>query len=100
MDSTIGHLRASLAGQSERTLALAMHFPTRWDPYFNDVMTIADVYRYPTQHYEHHRRQLTTRCARRLNQVICAAPAPLAPTRRDTTGDGRQWLGRRSCWRR
>ena len=64
MDSTLGHLRASLEGQSERTLALAMHFPTGWDPYFNDVMTIADVYRYPTQHYEHHRRQLTTRRAR------------------------------------
>ena len=64
MDSTIGHLRASLQGESERTLALAMHFPTGWDPYFNDVMTIADVYRYPTQHYEHHRRQLTTRRAR------------------------------------
>ena len=63
MDSTIGHLRAGLEGQSERTLALAMHFPTEWDPYFNDVMTIADVYRYPTQHYEHHRRQLTTRRA-------------------------------------
>jgi hypothetical protein len=64
MDSTIGHLRASLERESERTLALAMHFPTAWDPYFNDVMTTADVYRYPTQHYEHHRRQLTTSRAR------------------------------------
>ena len=36
-----------------------MHFPVGWDPYFNDVMTIRDVYRYPTQHYDHHRRQLT-----------------------------------------
>jgi DinB superfamily len=64
MHSTIGHLRASLEAQSERTLALAMHFPTGWDPYFNDVMTTADLYRYPTQHYQHHRRQLTTRRAR------------------------------------
>ena len=63
MDSTIGHLRASLQGESARTLTLAMHFPTGWDPYFNDVMTIADVYRYPIQHYEHHHRQLTTRRA-------------------------------------
>ena len=60
MESTIGRLRASLARESQRTLALAMHFPTRWDPYFNDVMTVADVYDYPTQHYNHHRRQLTT----------------------------------------
>jgi hypothetical protein len=64
MDSTIGQLRASLRGESERTLALAMHFPTGWDPYFTDVMSIADVYHYPTQHYQHHRRQLTTRRAR------------------------------------
>jgi hypothetical protein len=60
MDSTIGHLRASLARESERTLALAMHFPTGWDPYFKDVMTVADVYRYPIKHYDHHRRQITT----------------------------------------
>ena len=63
MDSTIGHLRARLARESERTLALAMHFPIGWDPYFKDVMTVADVYAYPTQHYGHHRRQLTTRRA-------------------------------------
>jgi DinB superfamily len=61
MDSTINHLRGSLARESERTLALAMHFPVGWDPYFQDVMTVADVYHYSTQHYDHHRRQLTTR---------------------------------------
>ena len=63
MDSTIEHLRGPLARESERTLGLAMHFPVGWDPYFNDVMTVADVYHYPTQHYDHHRRQLTTRRA-------------------------------------
>jgi hypothetical protein len=63
MDSTIGHLRVRLAREAERTLALAMHFPVGWDPYFKDVMTVADVYDYPTQHYDHHRRQLTTRRA-------------------------------------
>ena len=25
-----------------------MHFPVGWDPYFKDVMTVADVYHYPT----------------------------------------------------
>jgi hypothetical protein len=63
MDSTIEHLRGSLARESERTLGLSMHFPVGWDPYFKDVMTVADVYHYPTQHYDHHRRQLTTRRA-------------------------------------
>jgi hypothetical protein len=63
MDTTIRHLRRRLARESERTLGLAMHFPIGWDPYFKDVMTVGDVYHYPTQHYEHHRRQLTTRRA-------------------------------------
>lgn len=63
MDRTITGLRRSLSSESQRSLALAMHFPVGWDPYFNDVMTVADVYRYPTQHYLHHRRQLTTRYA-------------------------------------
>jgi hypothetical protein len=38
-----------------------MHYPTRWDPFFQDRMTLADVYRFPTQHYDFHRRQLTLR---------------------------------------
>jgi hypothetical protein len=63
MDSTIPPLRRRLARESDRTLGLAMHFPIGWDPYFKDVMTVGDVYHYPTQHYEHHRRQLTTRHA-------------------------------------
>jgi hypothetical protein len=36
-----------------------MHFPTRWDPYFRDFMTLADVYHYPTEHFDHHDRQLS-----------------------------------------
>jgi hypothetical protein len=63
MDSTIERLRRRLARESDRTLGLEMHFPVGWDPYFKDVMTVADVYHYPTQHYDHHRRQLTTRRA-------------------------------------
>jgi hypothetical protein len=63
MDRTIEGLRRGLARESERTLALAVQFPVRWDPYFEDVMTVADVYHYPTQHYDHQRRQLTMRRA-------------------------------------
>jgi hypothetical protein len=63
MDRTTDGLRRGLARESERTLTLAMHFPVGWDPYFKDLMTVADVYHYPTQHYDHHRRQLTTRGA-------------------------------------
>lgn len=63
MDRTIAGLRRCLARESEANLALAMHFPVRWDPYFNELMTVGDMYHYPTQHYQHHRRQLTTRRA-------------------------------------
>ena len=58
-DSVIAHLSASLIKESEEQLGRGMHFPIGWDPYFKDYMTLADVYHYPTQHYDHHRRQLT-----------------------------------------
>jgi hypothetical protein len=63
MDGTIEYLRGRLARESKHALGLAMHFPVGWDPYFKDTMTVADVYHYPIQHYDHHRRQLTTRRA-------------------------------------
>lgn len=59
MDRVISSLQTSLRRQSRSSLDLGMHFPVGWDPYFKDLMTLRDVYHYPTQHYEHHRRQLT-----------------------------------------
>jgi len=58
-DRTVNGLAASLLGASDADLARGMHFPVGWDPYFRDYMTIADVHHYATQHYRHHRRQLT-----------------------------------------
>ncbi|MGZ4565730.1 MAG: hypothetical protein ACXVFZ_02740 [Blastococcus sp.] len=58
-DRTITALQRSLAGESEAGLHRGMAFPTSWDPYFAAHMTLADVYRYPSRHFEHHRRQLT-----------------------------------------
>ncbi|MEV6341718.1 DinB family protein [Nocardia vinacea] len=57
LDRVISALQRSL--QRERGFARGMYYPTRWDPYFRDYMTLADIYRYPGRHYEHHRRQLT-----------------------------------------
>ncbi|GAB3442983.1 hypothetical protein GCM10027517_20810 [Phycicoccus ginsengisoli] len=59
MDHTTARLQHSLRRESAASLRRGMHFPTGWDPYFHDVMTLREVYHYPTQHYEHHRRQLT-----------------------------------------
>jgi len=36
-----------------------MHYPTSWDPFFGSYMTLAELYRYPTKHFEFHRCQLT-----------------------------------------
>lgn len=58
-DRTIAALRTSLEHASDTDLRRGMPFPTTWDPYFRPVMTVADLYRYGTQHFEHHRRQLT-----------------------------------------
>jgi hypothetical protein len=59
MDRATTGLQTSLRRQSPASLERSMHFPVGWDPYFKDLMTLRDVYHYPTQHYDHHRRQLT-----------------------------------------
>lgn len=33
--------------------------PSLLGPYFTDTMSLLDVYQFGTQHFEHHRRQLT-----------------------------------------
>ena len=58
-DRTIAALQRSLAREAEAALHRGMPFPTGWDPYFTEWMSLAEVYRYPTRHFEHHRRQLT-----------------------------------------
>ncbi|MGW1616637.1 DinB family protein [Streptomyces sp. NPDC002285] len=58
-DRVIAYLHRRLDAEREADLSLGMHYPTRWDPFFQDAMTFADLYRYPTQHFEFHRRQLT-----------------------------------------
>jgi hypothetical protein len=58
-DRTIAALQRHLAREPEDGLRRGMAFPTSWDPYFAPHMTLADVYRYPSRHFEHHRRQLS-----------------------------------------
>ena len=63
MDRITASLVTSLGRRTPESLERGMHFPVGWDPYFRDHMTLAEVYHYATQHYEHHRRQLTIRGA-------------------------------------
>jgi hypothetical protein len=60
-DRVVAKLLLRLDRESDSELVRGMHYPTSWDPYFKAYMTLADIYRYPTQHFEHHRRQLTLR---------------------------------------
>ena len=50
-----GRLAAATAVDLQRTMA----FPSRWDPFFTDRMSLLDIYHYPTQHYDFHVAQLT-----------------------------------------
>ncbi len=62
-DRVIPALHRRLDAETDADLARGMHYPTRWDPFFTDYMTLDDVYRFPTQHFDFHRRQLTLRMA-------------------------------------
>ena len=59
LDRTVAALHRRLERESDQALRSRMHFPTGWDPFFNHTMSLAEVYRYGTQHFEFHRRQLT-----------------------------------------
>jgi hypothetical protein len=55
----IRSLHRHLDRESEEALGRRMRFPTRWDPYFTQTMSVAEVYHYATLHFDHHRGQLT-----------------------------------------
>ena len=59
MDRTVGALRRKVDQETDETLSRTMHFPVDWDPFFRETMTLEQVYRYGTQHYDFHRAQLT-----------------------------------------
>jgi hypothetical protein len=55
----IASLHRRLDAETDSSLRRTMRFPVRWDPYFAERMSRADVYHYATLHFDHHRRQLT-----------------------------------------
>ncbi|MFI6685689.1 hypothetical protein [Streptomyces sp. NPDC050485] len=58
-DRVIAGLHHRLDATPEAAFGRGMHYPARWDPFFRDFMTVADLYRYPAQHLDLHRGQLT-----------------------------------------
>lgn len=61
LDRVIDALQRRLEREHSADLMRVMSYPTRWDPFFKPSMTLADVYRYPAQHFEFHRRQLSVK---------------------------------------
>ena len=61
LDRSLAVLHRRLDAESDEALAVRMHFPVGWDPFFRDTMTLEQVYRYGAQHYDFHRAQLTLR---------------------------------------
>ncbi|HEY5989624.1 MAG TPA: DinB family protein [Streptosporangiaceae bacterium] len=59
LDRVIAVLQQQLQRETSSALCRGMHYPTTWDPFFADYMTLADIYHYPTQHFRFHQRQLT-----------------------------------------
>lgn len=59
LDRIHDRLHHVLDAESDEALDRRMHFPIGWDPFFRDTMTLAEVYRYGTEHYQFHRAQLT-----------------------------------------
>jgi hypothetical protein len=59
LNRTIDSLEKSLRREPSPAFRRGMYYPVHWDPYFREYMTLADIYRYPGLHYDHHRRQLT-----------------------------------------
>jgi hypothetical protein len=59
LDRTIASLHRHLDNETDGALRRGMHFPVRWDPFFQDRMSLAEVHHYGTLHYDFHLRQLT-----------------------------------------
>jgi len=59
LDRVVASLQRRLRREHSVDLTLSMSYPVRWDPFFKPTMTLADVYHYPTQHFDFHRQQLS-----------------------------------------
>jgi hypothetical protein len=58
-DVVVAALERRLGSERDSNMTRSTAYPVRWDPFFKNSMTLADVYHYPTQHFAFHRRQLT-----------------------------------------
>ena len=58
-DTTITAMNRRITRETDTDLDRTMHLPTDWDPYFRPSMSLRQLYHYATQHFDHHRHQLS-----------------------------------------
>jgi hypothetical protein len=63
LDRVIDSLQCQLVRERATDFRLGMHYPTRWDPFFREYMTLEDIYRYPGEHFDFHQHQLNLEAA-------------------------------------
>jgi hypothetical protein len=56
--------------ETARSLSRSMPFPDRWDPFLAPLMSVIDVYAYPTLHFDFHARQLSLGGRARLEDEV------------------------------
>src|SRR5438105_15638992 len=54
IDRVIASFQHQVTRESDATLGRHIHFPTHFDPFFTDTMTLADLYHCATLHFEYH----------------------------------------------
>ncbi|MGP9031907.1 DinB family protein [Glutamicibacter mysorens] len=59
LERTQAAILARLATEDIADLQRCVDFPRRWDPFFHERMSLADVYAYPSLHFAFHARQLS-----------------------------------------
>jgi hypothetical protein len=59
LGKTIASLTRQLDRETPGSLSRSMRFPDRWDPFFAPVMSLNEVYAYPTLHFNFHAKQLS-----------------------------------------
>jgi hypothetical protein len=59
LEKTIESLSRQLDRETPGSLSRSMPFPDKWDPFFAPLMSLTDIYAYPTLHFDFHARQLS-----------------------------------------
>jgi hypothetical protein len=47
-----------LDAMPEEELQRGMYYPDKWDPLFREYMTLEEIFRYPTRHFQSHLQQI------------------------------------------